>query len=60
MGEVSDSLNKYCSVYSYAQFEVKHIVRECLISFPYMWASIFRVLIYGPCLMTLDVTNSSL
>ena len=42
MGEVSDKFNKYCSIQALVGFDVnsKRIVRECLISFPYTWASV--------------------
>ena len=42
MGDVSDDLNKHCSVLSDAGMEVKgtkDIVQECLRQFPYIWAS---------------------
>ncbi len=57
---MSDDLNKHCSVYSGAGFEVKRtegIVRECLYPFPYIWASVDKVLICGTCLMMLDVAQ---
>ncbi len=44
---MSNGLNKHCSVHSSAGFEVKRakdIVRECLIPFPFIWASVNRVL----------------
>ena len=50
-----DDVNKYCSVGSGAGLEVKHIVRECLISFPSIWVSVVRVLTYDKCLTILDV-----
>ncbi len=54
---MSDDLNKHCSVLSRADFEVKVIVRECLIPFPYIWASVDRVLICSTCLMMRDVVQ---
>ncbi len=54
---MSDDLNKHCSVLSRADFEVKRIVQECLIPFPYIWASVDRVLICGTCLMMVDVAQ---
>ncbi len=54
---MSEDLNKHCSVLSGGDLEVKHIVRGCLISFPYIWASADRVLICGTCLMMLDVAQ---
>jgi len=57
---VSDDLNKHCSVHSRAGFEVKRkkgIVRECLIAFPYIWASVDIVFICVTCLMILDVAQ---
>ena len=57
---MSDDLNKYCSVHSGAGSEAKGtkgIVRECLIAFPYIWASVDKVLICGTWVMTLDVAQ---
>ncbi len=54
---MSEDLNKHCSVLSRGDFEVELIVQGCLISFPYMWASVDRVLICGTCLMMLDVAQ---
>ncbi|KAI9452691.1 hypothetical protein BJY52DRAFT_1418599 [Lactarius psammicola] len=47
-------------VHSGAVFEArgkKGVVQECLISFPYIWASIDKVLMCGTCLMMLDVAQ---
>jgi hypothetical protein len=42
-----------CSVHSRTEFdkefEIKDIFRECLVPFPYIWASVNRVLICGTC-----------
>ena len=49
MGGVTDDVNKHYRVYSGAGFKVKgttSIVRECLYSFPYIWASVIRVVIF--------------
>ncbi len=54
---MSEGLNKYRSVLSRGDFEVELIVRECLMSFPYIWASVDRVLIRGTRLMMLDVAQ---
>ena len=54
---MSDNLNNNCSVYSRAGFEVEHVVRECLISFPYIWASADKVLICDTHFMMLDVAQ---
>ena len=58
MGEVSDDLNKHCSSFEVlVGFDVQRIVRECLISFPYIWASVGKDLICGTCLIILDVAR---
>ena len=54
---MSEDLNKHCSVLSQADFEVGLIVQGCLISFPYIWASVDSVLICGTCLMMLEVAQ---
>ncbi|KAN0137762.1 hypothetical protein V8E53_004246 [Lactarius tabidus] len=43
--------------HSLAAFEVKRIVRECLIPFPYIWASADNVLTCGACLMNHDIAQ---
>ena len=55
-----DDLIKHCSVHSGAVFKArgkKGVVEECLVPFPYVWASIDKVLICGTCLMMLDVAQ---
>jgi hypothetical protein len=59
MGKGSENINKFCS--AYVGLEAKHtedIVRECLVSFPYIWASVKVVLICDICLMCLMSPNS--
>ena len=53
MGKVSDDLNENCSALAITGFEAKRVVRECLIPFPYIWASIDKVLIDDTCLTML-------
>ena len=37
---MNDDLSKHVSVHNCVGMEVKHIVRECLVPFPYIWASV--------------------
>ncbi|KAH9012173.1 hypothetical protein EDB84DRAFT_1424443 [Lactarius hengduanensis] len=48
---VKTALNR---VHSRTGTEVKHTVRECLTSFPYIWVSVDRVLACGTWPMMLD------
>ena len=57
MTELNDNLNEDCSAHSLPGFEVKYIARECLIPFPYIWASVDKASVCGACLMMLDVTQ---
>jgi hypothetical protein len=50
MGIASNNLNKNCSVFSISGFEAENVVRECLIPFPYIWASFDKFLIDDVCL----------
>ena len=55
-----DGLDIYCSVYSGVWFNIKRadvIVRECLSSFPYVWVSVFKGLIWGRCLKMLNAAQ---
>ena len=54
-GRVSNDLNEHCSVNVRVGFDVRRMVRECLRPFPFIWASVDKVLICGPFLIILDV-----
>jgi hypothetical protein len=57
--KVSKNLNKNCSVQRLVTFEVEDVIRECLIPFPYIWASV-SLLIDGLCLFMLYLFNPQL
>jgi hypothetical protein len=50
-------LNQNCSVYPQAGFEAQDVVYQCLVPFPYVWASLDKVLFDGTCPMTLPVVE---
>ena len=46
-----------CSVYPQAGFKVENVVYQCLVAFPYIWASFVKVLFDSTCLMMLPVVE---
>ena len=52
-----NDLNKSCSVKDSGRFETKQIVQECLTAFPYVWASLSKLFVYGTWLMKRVVTR---
>ena len=50
-------LKEICSVNPQAGLEVKDVVYKCLVAFPYIWASLDKVLFDGTCLMMLPVVE---
>ena len=50
-------LNKTCSVYPLAEFEVEHVVRKCLAPFPNIWVSVDKVSSDGTQLTMLSVVG---
>jgi hypothetical protein len=42
MGEI-EGLSTSRSVHRLARFDVKNVIRECLIPFPYIWASVIKL-----------------
>ena len=55
---MSVGLNENCSALAATGFEVKHLVRECLIPFPYLWASIDKALLVDRYLIMLYTIRS--
>ena len=50
---MSDNLNENRSVNGLTEFEVECVIRECLVPFPYIWASVCKISIDASCLMML-------
>jgi hypothetical protein len=42
MGQI-EGLSTSCSVLRLTGFSVKYLIRECLIPFPYIWASVIKL-----------------
>jgi hypothetical protein len=42
MGQIEGSSTS-CSVHRLAGFNVKGVIKECLIAFPYIWASVIKL-----------------
>ena len=55
---MSKDLNKNCSFQRLVTFEVESVIRECLVAFPYIWASV--LLIDGSSQIMLHLFNPQL
>jgi hypothetical protein len=54
---VTYNINENYSVYPQAGLKVENVVYQCLVPFPYIWASLGKILLDGTCLIMLPIVE---